>query len=65
MIVIDTNVYSFGFNVKNGIPILPFDEPENDDHELEMLLPFLKKAARSDDVREYLHDKLNLYEIAE
>ena len=65
VILIDTNVYSFAFNILNGIPIISFDNIENKDKELEMLVPLLKKAASSYDVREYLHDQLNLLEIAE
>ena len=64
MIIIDTNVYAFGFNLMNGIPILPFIKDTNDE-ELQMLLPIIKAAEKEYDVRQYLKEKLKLLDIAE
>ena len=50
MIIIDTNVYAFGFNLMNGIPILPFTMDTNDE-ELQTLLPIIKAAEKENDVR--------------
>lgn len=45
MIILDTSVYSFAFNLVNGIPILPFETKDQNDEELSMLIPILKEAS--------------------
>lgn len=65
MIILDTSVYSFAFNLLNGIPILPFETKDQNDDELTMLIPLLKKASCSSNVQDYLQENLSLLEIAE
>lgn len=50
LIIVDNAVYSFGFQLNNGIPIIPFyDDPT--DQELFHLVPFLEILADCDDIR--------------
>ena len=49
MVIIDNAVYSFGFQLENGIPIIPYYEGE-DDEELYHLIPYLDILADCDDV---------------
>jgi CTD small phosphatase-like protein 2 len=41
VVIIDNAVYSFGFQLDNGIPILPFYDDKNDS-ELEHLVYYLQ-----------------------
>lgn len=51
IIIVDNAVYSFGFQLNNGIPIIPFyDDPS--DEELFHLVPFLEILACWSDIRE-------------
>lgn len=47
----DNAVYSFGFQLNNGIPIIPFYE-DPADQELFHLVPFLDILADWDDIRD-------------
>jgi len=62
MILVDNAAYSFGFQIDNGVPIIPFYENKND-RELKDLIPFLKTLAKVPDVREVLKKtfKMHLY----
>ena len=62
MILVDNAAYSFGFQIDNGVPIIPFYENKND-KELKDLIPFLKTLAKVSDVREILKKtfKMHLY----
>jgi CTD small phosphatase-like protein 2 len=51
MIIIDNAVYSFGFQLDNGIPILPFYEDPKDE-ELLHLIYYLKCLEKQADMRE-------------
>lgn len=48
--IIDNHVYSFGFQLDNGIPILPFYN-DKQDLELNLLISYFKKLLRVQDVR--------------
>ncbi len=48
--IIDNHVYSFGFQLDNGIPILPFYN-DKDDIELMLLMSYFKKLMKVNDVR--------------
>ena len=48
--IIDNHVYSFGFQLDNGIPILPFYDDKND-IELTFLISYFKKLLRAKDCR--------------
>ena len=51
MVIIDNAVYSFGFQIDNGIPIIPFyNNPE--DQELLHLMNYLNSLAFFEDMRE-------------
>lgn len=43
--IIDNHVYSFGFQLDNGIPILPFYSDKND-IELNLLISYFKKLLK-------------------
>ena len=50
--IVDNATYSFGFQLDNGIPIIPFyDSPE--DTELLKLMDYLLKLKQAEDVRSY------------
>ena len=48
--IIDNHVYSFGFQLDNGIPILPFYN-DQEDIELKLLISYFKKLKKCKDVR--------------
>ena len=63
LVIVDNAVYSFGFQLDNGIPIIPYyDDPE--DEELYHLIPYLDILAESDDVREKNREAFQLREMA-
>lgn len=51
MVIIDNAVYSFGFQLGNGVPILPYYNDEKDD-ELLHLTYYLKCISECGDIRE-------------
>ena len=51
IVIVDNAVYSFGFQLLNGVPILPYYEDPNDT-ELYHLIDFMKMLSKSDDMRE-------------
>jgi len=53
MILVDNAAYSYGFQVDNGVPIIPFYENKSDT-ELKDLIPFLKSLAKVKDVRDVI-----------
>ena len=55
IVIVDNAVYSFGFQLENGIPIIPYYEDEEDE-ELFHLIPYLEILANSEDVREKNRD---------
>lgn len=58
----DNAVYSFGYQIENGIPITPFYYHKSD-FELKSLVAYLKSLASARDVREVNRNtfKLHLY----
>lgn len=50
LVIVDNAVYSFGFQLENGIPIIPYYDAE-DDEELFHLIPYLEILAECEDVR--------------
>lgn len=50
IVIIDNAVYSFGFQLDNGIPILPFYEDKKDEEMLH-LTTYLKTLAKMEDIR--------------
>lgn len=51
MVIIDNAVYSFGFQLDNGIPIIPFYN-NKEDEELLHLINYLNTLAFFTDMRE-------------
>lgn len=63
VVIVDNAVYSFGFQLDNGIPIIPYyDDPE--DEELYHLIPYLEILAEGDDVRIKNKEAFQLREMA-
>jgi len=50
--IVDNATYSFGFQLENGIPIIPFYSDKRD-NELLKLMDFLKQMNLSDDLRSF------------
>ena len=51
IVIIDNAVYSFGFQLDNGIPILPFYEDKTDEEMLHLIY-YLKCLSQFDDIRD-------------
>ncbi len=51
IILVDNAAYSFGFQIENGIPVIPFYDNKAD-QELRHLIPYLKFLSSVDDLRE-------------
>ena len=62
MVIIDNAAYSFGYQIDNGIPIIPFYENKLDE-ELRHLIPYLKFLNGVKDLRDIIKQtfKLSLY----
>lgn len=63
LIIVDNAVYSFGFQLNNGIPIIPYYNDPNDE-ELFHLVPFLEILANATDIREKNREAFQLEEMA-
>jgi len=64
MVIVDNAVYSFAFNLDNGIPIIPFYESKTD-KELQMLTNYLESLINFDDLKEQNRKAFKLYLLAE
>lgn len=51
VVIVDNAAYSFGYQIENGIPIVPFYDNKTD-QELRYLVPYLKFLASVKDLRE-------------
>ena len=51
MLIVDNAAYSFGFQLDNGLPIIPFYDNKSD-IELKHLMNFLKSISNTKDLRE-------------
>lgn len=63
MVIVDSLVHSFGFQLDNGIPILEWTGDQKDE-ELQHLIDYLVEAQTYDDVREFNRIKLRIKELA-
>lgn len=61
-VLVDNAAYSFGFQIENGIPIIPFYENQND-KELLHLTNYLKYLEGVEDVREINKQAFNLLQF--
>ena len=52
MVLVDNAVYSFGYQIENGIPIIPYYDNKSD-MELRFLTDYLKSLLTLDDLRDY------------
>jgi len=63
-VLVDNASYSFGFQIDNGIPIVPFYNSK-DDVELTILKKYLKELVREKDVRDFNRRHFLLRKIVE
>jgi CTD small phosphatase-like protein 2 len=64
LVIIDNSAYSFGYQIDNGIPIIPFYD-NYEDEELRYLIPYLKKLAVEEDCRDLNRDYFKIYVLGE
>jgi CTD small phosphatase-like protein 2 len=50
LVIVDNSVYSFAYQINNGIPIIPFYEDPNDEEMLHLIF-YLNCLATAEDVR--------------
>ena len=62
IVIVDNAVYSFDFQLENGIPIIPYYDDENDE-ELYHLIPYLDILSQCEDVRVQNRDAFQLLEM--
>lgn len=60
MVIVDNSVYSFAYQIDNGIPIIPFYEDPADE-ELLHLVYYLNCLVECDDVRVQNRDAFELH----
>lgn len=51
LVLVDNAAYSYGYQVENGVPCIPFYD-NKDDQELKHLIPYLKSYLTAKDCRE-------------
>lgn len=64
IVIVDNAVYSFGFQLLNGIPIIPYYEDPADE-ELYHLIPFMEVLSDVDDIWVKNKEAFKLDELAE
>jgi CTD small phosphatase-like protein 2 len=62
VVLVDNASYSFGYQLNNGIPILPFYDDKTDG-ELKLLVGFLKSLALEPDVRPVIQKTFKMREF--
>lgn len=62
LVLVDNASYSFGYQIDNGIPILPFYDDKSDE-ELRILSSFLKTLGKEEDVRSVLKKTFKMKEF--
>ena len=61
--IVDNSVYSFAFQIDNGIPIIPFYKDPNDEEMLHLIY-YLSCLAGVEDVRNQNRAAFELYKLA-
>lgn len=51
VIIVDNAVYSFGYQLDNGIPIIPYYDDKENDEELMHLIYYFNCISSSNDIR--------------
>ena len=64
LVIVDNSLYCYGYQIENGIPVIPFYEDQNDCELLE-LQEFLMRVSKVQDVRPFITNyfKYNLFEL--
>jgi len=62
VILIDNSVYSFAFQLENGVPIIPFYHDPKDE-ELFHLITYMQGVVQVEDVRYYNREAFNLVRL--
>jgi len=63
LVIVDNSVYSFAFQIDNGIPIIPFYD-DKDDEEMLHLIYYLNCLAQVEDVRAQNREAFELEKLA-
>lgn len=63
MVIVDNSVYSFAFQIDNGIPIIPFYKDPNDEEMLHLIY-YLNCLATAEDVRVQNRAAFELYKLS-
>lgn len=63
IVLIDNSVYSFAYQVENGVPIIPFYDDKNDD-ELYHLMSYMQAILECEDVRVHNQECFKLLQLA-
>lgn len=64
MVLVDNSIYSFAYQIDNGIPIISFYDDPNDE-ELLHLMFYMKSLANCEDVREQNRKAFELYKLGD
>ena len=64
MVLIDNSVYSFAYQIENGVPIITFYHDKNDE-ELFHLITYMQGVALVDDVRTYNREAFGLLRLSQ
>ncbi|EGR33782.1 NLI interacting factor-like phosphatase family protein, putative [Ichthyophthirius multifiliis] len=64
IVLVDNAAYSFGFQINNGIPVIPFYDNKND-NELKNLINFMKSIHQVKDFRDTLKKVLKINQFSE
>ena len=64
MVIVDNSVYSFAYQIDNGIPIIPFYHEQTDEEMLHLVF-YLNCLAACEDVRVQNREAFELYKLNE
>ena len=62
MVIVDNSVYSFAYQIDNGIPIIPFYHEPTDEEMLHLIF-YLNCLATCEDVRIQNREAFELYKL--
>ena len=62
MVIVDNSVYSFAYQIDNGIPIIPFYHEQSDEEMLHLVF-YLNCLATCQDVRVQNREAFELYKL--